>query len=108
MAALQAACNGFCVGMSGRRHRETGAVPAERLVVERARLHVRPPAPYAAALGETRLVNIDQTVRCGALLHSARAGRDDRGVSGVGPRVGGLAGHRRRPQLPVAAPAVLA
>jgi hypothetical protein len=28
MTALQAACDAFCVGVNGRRHRETGAVPA--------------------------------------------------------------------------------
>jgi hypothetical protein len=93
MTALQAACDAFCVGVNGRRHRETGAVPAERLVIERAHLHVLPSAPYAAALGETRLVNTDQrsAVRVGALFHPTRAGR--RG--GMGPRGRGRAGHRR-------------
>jgi hypothetical protein len=74
MAALQAACDAFCVGVNGRRHRETGAVPAERLVAERARLHVLPSAPYAAALGETRLINTDQTVRFGSVRYSTPPG----------------------------------
>jgi transposase len=74
MTALQAACDAFCVGVNGRRHRETGAVPAERLVIERAHLHVLPSAPYAAALGETRLVNTDQTVRFGSVRYSTPPG----------------------------------
>ena len=86
MTALVAACDVFCDQVNRRRHRETGAVPAERLLVERERLHVLPSAPYAAALGETRLVNdrSDGPVRVGALLHPTRAGRD----GGVGPRAG--------------------
>ncbi|MGH3864715.1 MAG: IS21 family transposase [Pseudonocardiaceae bacterium] len=102
MGSLQTACDAFCAGVNGRRHRETGAIPAERLIVERERLHVLPSAPYAAALGETRLVNTDQrsAVRVGALLHPARAGRH----RGVGPRGRGRAGHRRRPGRATAAP----
>ena len=60
--------------VNARRHRETGAVPAERLAVERERLHVLPSAPYAAALGETRLVNTDQTVRFGSVRYSTPPG----------------------------------
>ena len=74
MRSLQAACDAFCVGVNGRRHRETGAVPAERLIVEREHLHVLPCAPYAAALGETRLVNTDQTVRFGSVRYSTPPG----------------------------------
>jgi transposase len=74
MTALQAACDSFCASVNGRRHRETGAVPAERLVTERARLHVLPSAPYAAALGETRLVNTDQTIRFGSVRYSTPPG----------------------------------
>jgi transposase len=48
MAALVAACDAFCVSVNGRRHRETDAIPAERLALERERLHVLPSAPYAA------------------------------------------------------------
>ena len=70
IAALVAACDAFCAGVNGRRHRETGAVPAEWLLVERRRLHVLPSAAYAAALGETRLVNTDQTVRFGSVRYS--------------------------------------
>jgi hypothetical protein len=74
MAALQVACDGFCAMVNGRRHRETGAVPAERLAIERQRLHVLPSAPYAAALGETRLVNTDQTIRFGSVRYSTPPG----------------------------------
>jgi len=77
MAALVVACDAFCATVNGRRHRETGAVPAERLVVERDRLHVIPAAPYAAALGETRLVNDDQTVRFGSVRYSTPPGHVD-------------------------------
>jgi hypothetical protein len=74
MTTLVAACDGFCATVNGRRHRETGAVPAERLLVERRRLHVLPSAPYAAALGETRLVNTDQTIRFGSVRYSTPPG----------------------------------
>jgi hypothetical protein len=74
MAALVAACDAFCDVVNGRRHRETAAIPAERLLVERERLHVLPSAPYAAALGETRLVNTDQTVRFGSVRYSTPPG----------------------------------
>ncbi len=74
MTALVAACDAFCATVNARRHRETGAVPVERLLVERERLHVLPSAPYAAALGETRLVNTDQTVRFGSVRYSTPPG----------------------------------
>lgn len=74
MTALVAACDTFCATVNARRHRETGAVPIERLAEERARLHVLPSAPYAAALGETRLVNTDQTVRFGSVRYSTPPG----------------------------------
>jgi hypothetical protein len=68
------ACDGFCASVTGRLHRETGAVPVERLAVERARLHVLPSAPCTAALGETRLVNTDQTIRFGSVRYSTPPG----------------------------------
>jgi hypothetical protein len=74
MTTLVAACDAFCAMVNTRRHRETGAVPADRLVVERGRLHVLPSAPYAAALGQTRLVNTDQTVRFGSVRYSTPPG----------------------------------
>jgi transposase len=74
MTALVAACDAFCATVNTRRHRETAAIPAERLALERARLHVLPSAPYAAALGQTRLVNTDQTVRFGSVRYSTPPG----------------------------------
>ena len=74
MATLQAACDAFCASVNARRHRETAAIPAERLVLEHQRLHVLPSAPYAGALGETRLVNTDQTVRFGSVRYSTPPG----------------------------------
>jgi hypothetical protein len=74
MTALVSACDTFCAQVNGRRHRETAAIPAERLAVERERLHLLPSAPYAAALGETRLVNTDQTVRFGSVRYSTPPG----------------------------------
>ncbi len=56
--------------MNGRVHRETGRRPDELLVLERARLHVLPATPYTAALGETRLVHDDQTIRLGSVRYS--------------------------------------
>ena len=35
MTALVAACDTFCATVNARRHRETGAVPIERLAMER-------------------------------------------------------------------------
>ena len=77
--ALVAACDGVLRRRSTRRrHRETGAVPAERLLVERdAAASCCPSAPYAAALGRDPAGQhrSDGPVRVGALLHPARAGR---------------------------------
>jgi hypothetical protein len=74
MTTLVAVCDGFCATVNTSRHRETGVVPAERLLVERERLHVLPSAPYAAGLGETRLVNTDQTMRFGSVRYSTPPG----------------------------------
>ncbi len=71
---LAAACGQFCDMVNGRVHRETCAVPAQRLEAERGRLHRLPDAPYTAALGETRVVNTDQTVRFGNVRYSTPPG----------------------------------
>jgi hypothetical protein len=71
---LSEACAGFCDHVNGRVHRETGRVPAEMLVAERARLHVLPVAPHTLALGTTRTVNTDQTVRVGSVRYSTPPG----------------------------------
>jgi transposase len=67
---LAAACAAFCAGVNGRVHRETGQRPDERLAIERAHLHVLPVEPYTAALGETRTVADDQTIRLGSVRYS--------------------------------------
>ena len=73
-AGLTAACGQFCDMVNGRVHRETCAVPAQRLEAERSRLHRLPDAPYTAALGETRVVNTDQTIRFGNVRYSTPPG----------------------------------
>src|SRR5439155_4616018 len=53
---------------------ETGRVPAGALEQERQRLHSLPVAPFTAALGETRSVNTDQTIRFGSVRYSTPPG----------------------------------
>jgi transposase len=76
-AELVAACQAWCEHINARVHRETGAVPADRLALERARLHPLPVEPHTAALGEERLVNEDQTVRWGSVRYSTPPGHVD-------------------------------
>jgi transposase len=71
---LAAACDGFCAVVNGRVHRETCASPARRLEIEQTRLHRLPDAPHTAALGETRVVNTDQTIRFGNVRYSTPPG----------------------------------
>ena len=56
--------------MNARPHSETRRPPADMLAEERARLHRLPNEPYTAALGETRTVRADQTVRMGRVPYS--------------------------------------
>ena len=69
-AALEAACAAFCADVNGRVHRETGRRPDDLLAVERAHLHALPETPDTAALGETRTVGDDQTIRLGSVRYS--------------------------------------
>ena len=69
-ASLEAACVAFEAMVNARAHTETRRPPAEMLAEERARLHVLPTEPFVAALGETRLVRDDQTVRWGSVRYS--------------------------------------
>lgn len=73
-AELAQACEAFCEKVNGRVHRETNQVPAEALLVEQNRLHPIPVAPFTAALGETRTVNADQTIRFGSVRYSTPPG----------------------------------
>jgi transposase len=73
-AELADACEQFCGNVNGRVHGETNRVPAEALVAERSRLHALPVTPFTAALGETRTVNADQTIRFGSVRYSTPPG----------------------------------
>lgn len=73
-AELAAACEAFCGEVNGRVHRETGRVPTQALLVEAERLHPLPISPFTAALGETRIVNTDQTIRFGSVRYSVPPG----------------------------------
>jgi len=73
-AELESACEEFCAKVNGRVHRESARIPDEALMEERARLHVLPAAPHTLALGETRTVNTDQTVRYGSVRYSTPPG----------------------------------
>ena len=67
---LAAACVAFCAGVNARVHRETGRRPSDLLAIERSHLHILPAEPYTAALGETRTVADDQTIRLGSVRYS--------------------------------------
>jgi transposase len=69
-AALAAACVAVCATVNGRVHRETGRRPDDLLAIERRHLHGLPAEPYTAALGETRTVGDDQTIRLGSVRYS--------------------------------------
>lgn len=76
-AQLEAACTQFCVKVNGRKHRETARVPADALAEERAALHTLPSAPHTMALGVTRMVGTDQTIRFGSVRYSVPPGLVD-------------------------------
>jgi hypothetical protein len=73
-AELEADCDGWYERVNARVHRESAAVPAERLAAELAHLHPLPAEPYVLALGEERLVNDDQTIRFGSVRYSTPPG----------------------------------
>ena len=73
-ADLEAACEQFCATVNARRHRESARVPDEALAEERARLHTLPSAPHTLALGTTRSVATDQTIRFGSVRYSTPPG----------------------------------
>ncbi len=69
-AELEAACDRFCVTVNARPHTETRRPPVELLAEERARLHPVAAEAFTAALGETRTVRDDQTIRFGSVRYS--------------------------------------
>ncbi|TMC03633.1 MAG: IS21 family transposase [Chloroflexi bacterium] len=71
---LVEACERFNTEVNGRPHTETRRVPADALAEERGHLHVLPREPYTAALGETRSVEDDQTIRWGSVRYSTPPG----------------------------------
>ena len=71
---LEAACGQFCDRVNGRVHRESAAVPGQRLTAERAHLHPLPAEPYVLALGQERLVSDDQTIRFASVRYSTPPG----------------------------------
>jgi len=70
----------FCERVNARVHRETGRAPLDMRAEERAQLHVLPVEAATAALGETRLVGDDQTVRFGSVRYSTPDGHQGREV----------------------------
>ncbi len=73
-AELVEACDAFGEKVNAREHRETRRAPADMLIEEQRLLHVLPVEPYAAALGETRVVGDDQTIRFGSVRYSTPDG----------------------------------
>jgi len=69
-AALSAACEAFWVQVNARPHAETRRPPVDMLAEERSRMHPLPTEAFTAALGETRIVRDDQTVRFGSVRYS--------------------------------------
>lgn len=52
-----------CCHGNSREHRVTRRPPVEMLAEEQQRLHALPEAPYTAALGETRIVSWNSTIK---------------------------------------------
>ncbi|WP_292652432.1 IS21 family transposase [Nocardioides sp.] len=76
-AELEVACVEFMGKVNGRRHRETNRVPVDALLDELARLHTLPSAPHTMALGLTRKVATDQTIRHNSVRYSTPPGLVD-------------------------------
>jgi len=57
-----------------RMHRETHRIPAEALGIEQDRMHPVPVAPFTTALGETRTLATDQTIRFRSVRYSTPPG----------------------------------
>ena len=68
--SLVEACDHLANDLNGREHRESRRIPAEALRDELALMHRLPLEPYTAALGETRRVEENQTIRFGSVRYS--------------------------------------
>lgn len=79
-AELAAAAEVFSEKVNHRPHRETGRAPGDMLAEERAHLHVLPAAPHTTALGLTRKVEDDQTIRWGSVRYSTPDGHQGQEV----------------------------
>jgi transposase len=77
---LAAACDAWCERVNARIHAQTNARPTDRLSAERARLHPLPEAAHTAALGESRLVEDDQSIRFQNVRYSLPAGHEGESV----------------------------
>ncbi len=73
---LAAACERVMEEVNSRVHRATGQAPLDRMREERAHLHVVRPEPFAAALGETRMVYPDRCIRFGSVYYSTPPGHE--------------------------------
>lgn len=73
-AELLTACVAVSATLNGRVHRETSRAPVDMLAEERPRLHVLPGEAHTAALGDSRGVGDDQTIRWGSVRYSTPDG----------------------------------
>ena len=92
-AELAEACEAVLREGQRSAHRDMFG-PGEALVAGAARLHPCRLARSPQALGETRSVNADQTIRFGSVRYSVPAGTGRQ--RGVGPRRRRRTGRRRR------------
>lgn len=77
---LMSACESFGEHVNARPHRETRRAPVDMLCEELTRLHALPTEPFTVALGQTRVVDSDQTIRFGTVRYSTPPGHVGREV----------------------------
>ncbi|WP_188197831.1 Mu transposase domain-containing protein [Nonomuraea sp. SYSU D8015] len=76
-AELAGQCRTWCEKINACRHRGSGQIPAEQLLIEQQALHVLPAEPFALALGEQRIVYDDQTISFASVRYSTPPGHID-------------------------------